>query len=119
VSGARVIELKRFFMPLEIERRWEVDSDDVIAYIVYWTPYGDECIVNRIYRDGTVCGGVADWAAFLEVTRLNPILNVFNLGSSDFEAEHYLLVDKQHNRFYIISAGMRITDILRIIGVRR
>ena len=114
----KAVELKNFLMPLSIERRWEVDDDRIVGYIVYWTPYGDECIVNRIYRDGSIWGGDSDWAAFLELEILNPILTKFNLGSSDFEPEHYLLVDKRHNKFYIIPANTRITDILKLIGVR-
>ena len=114
----KVIELKNFLMPLEIERRWEVDSDEIIAYAVHWTPWGDECIVDRVLRDGSIWGGDSDWQAFLELERLNPILTKFNLGSSDSEPEHYLLVDKQHNKFYIIPAKTRITDILKLIGVR-
>ena len=114
----KVVELNNFLMPLSIERRWEADGDEVIAYLVYWTPWGDECIVDRILRDGSIWGGDSDWQAFLELERLNPILAKFNLGSSDSEPEHYLLIDKQHNKFYIIPADTRITDILKLIGVR-
>ena len=115
----KAVELKNFLMPLSIERRWEVDSDEVVAYLVHWTPWGDECVVTRIFRDGSLWSGDSDWTAFLELVRLNPILASFNLGSSDSEPEHYLLVDKQHNKFYIIPADTRITDILKLIGVKR
>jgi len=114
----KVIELKNFIMPLSVEKAWEVDSKRVVAYLVHWTPYGDECIVNRIYRNGAILGGDADWQAFLELERLNPILMKFNLGSSDREASQYLLVDKLHNRFYIISRKTRIVDILKLLGIK-
>jgi len=115
----RIIELKRFLMPLEIERRWEVNSPRVIAYLVYWTPYGDECVVIRFYRNGMIMGGTSDWTAFFLLERLNPILTIFDLGSSDTEPEWYLLVDKIHNKFYLVPAGTKKEEILRIIGVEK
>ena len=114
----KVIELKNFFVPLGIERRWEVDNEDVAGYIVYWTPWGDECIVNRVYEDGHLEGGDADWRAFFELEKLNPILKQFDLGSSDTEASQYLLVDKRHNRFYIIPRKTRIVDVLKLLGIK-
>jgi len=107
-------EVKPFVMPLDIERRWEID-DSVLAYWVYWTPYGDECMVMRLHRNGLVEGGDSDWMAFLELERLNPVMYKHNLGSSDFEAEEVLLVDKVHNRFYFAPRDITVEQVMQIV----
>lgn len=114
----KLVELKNFFMPLEIERRLECDGDDVLAYWMHWTPWGDELIVERLYRNGMVVGGDSDWTAWLELESLNPILMKYNFGSSDKEAECVLLVDKVHSRFYVAPRNTPISQIMRLVGLK-
>ena len=111
----KVIELKNFLMPFRIERRWNVDDPSVVAYLAFWTPWGDECVVSKIYRNGIITGGDSDWQAFIELELLNPILTQYNLGSSDREPEYYLLVDKIHNKFYLVPTKMKIVDVLELV----
>ena len=111
----KIIELKNFLMPLDIERRWEVDDPTVEAYLVYWTPLGDECVVVKYYRNGVISGGVSDWQAFCELEWLNPVLTRYDLGSSESEPEYYLLVDKVFNRFYLVPAKIKIAYALKYV----
>jgi len=111
----KVVELKNFLVPFSIERRWEVDDPTVEAYLAYWTPWGDECVVVKFYRNGVISGGDSDWQAWLELTQLNPVLTEYNLGSSESEAEYYLLVDKVFNRFYLVPAKIKIAYALKYV----
>jgi len=105
-------------MPLEFERRFEVDDEQIVAYYIYWTPYGDECMVGRLYRNGFLSEGDSDWATFLELKKLNPIMEHYNLGSSDRMAEYMLFVDKIHNKFYFITRTVKISDLFKLIGLK-
>ena len=65
----------------------------------YWTPCGDEIM----YSDGRAS---ADWHwhAWLLFTRHNsiaPHIAPYNLGSSDEEATHWLLVDRETNALHV------------------
>ena len=114
----RLVRLKNFFMPLEIERRLECDGDDVLAYWMHWTPIGDELIVERLHRDGLIEGGDSDWTAWLELENLNPVLMKYNFGNSDEKADYVLLVDKVHNRFYVVPVNTPLSLIMKLVGVK-
>jgi len=114
---SKIIQIPQFIMPLEIERRFEVDDPRIVAYYVYWTPWGDECMVGCLYRDGTIIESDSDWSAFLELEKLNPIMQHYNLGSSDREAEYMLFVDKIHNKFYFVSRFTKKSDLFALIGL--
>ena len=104
-------------MPLDIERAWQID-ENVVCYWAYWTPFGDECIVMRLYKNGILSGGDSDWQAFLKLLKLNPILEDYNLGSSDCEAKHVLFVDKLTNKYYIVSSyinNLVAVDIFQLL----
>jgi hypothetical protein len=58
----------------------------------YWEPMGDECRVDDGQLDAD-----AHWEAFLSYTqhrRVKPALQGYNLGSSESEAVHWLLLDR-------------------------
>ncbi|MGA9774250.1 MAG: hypothetical protein WBV94_34800 [Blastocatellia bacterium] len=69
----------------------------------YWTPCGDEII----YTDGRVSadGHWHAWLLFIRHKAIAPHLQGYNLGSSDEEATHWLLVDRETCAMYIGEPG--------------
>ena len=68
----------------------------------FWSPLGDEAV----YHDGK-CSGDADWAAFLafvEHPTVEPPLRPFELGSSEEEAQHWLLLDREARTLSMLPA---------------
>ena len=64
-----------------------------------WTPYGDEAD----YADGRL-SGTGNWQAFLAYTRhpaISPLLKAYDLGSSDSEARHALILDRDKSEMMI------------------
>jgi hypothetical protein len=62
----------------------------------YWSPCGDEVI----HTDGRSTGTGQSWT-FLSYRRhraVSPLLDGWNLGYSDQDAEHCLLLDRERNR---------------------
>ena len=58
----------------------------------HWTPYGDEAK----YFDGRV-SGTGNWQAFLAYTQhpaVSPSLKDYDLGKSDTDAKHVLILDQ-------------------------
>jgi hypothetical protein len=58
-----------------------------------WTPYGDEAD----YSDGRL-SGTGNWQAFLAYIQhpaVSPFLKEYDLGSSDSEARHILILDRK------------------------
>ena len=77
--------------------------------VLYWTPYGDEVI----YTDGRLSAD-GHWHAWLLFTRhrtIAPHLQAYNLGSSDEEATHWLLVDRETCVLYVGTPG----EVLRVL----
>ncbi|HKQ08147.1 MAG TPA: hypothetical protein VJ464_23680 [Blastocatellia bacterium] len=75
----------------------------------YWTPYGDVVI----YSDGRLSAD-GHWHSWLLFTRHNsiaPHLEGYNLGSSDEEATHWLLVDQETCVLYAGTPG----EVLRVL----
>jgi hypothetical protein len=72
------------------ENRW-------VAF--YWDPCGDEIMWN----DGIASadGQWPAWLTFVYHPIVAPLLNQYNLGGSDEEAEHWLLLDRAKRVFYI------------------
>ena len=65
----------------------------------HWTPYGDE----TDYSDGRV-SATGNWQAFLayiQYPAISPLLNGYNLGSSDNEAHHALILDREKLAVFI------------------
>jgi hypothetical protein len=76
----------------------------------YWTPAGDEAV----YDDG-FCSGDGNWHGFLSFVdhaQLMPHLQQYNLGSSDFEAEHWLLADLENREIWVGPMG-EIAEFVR------
>ncbi len=84
-------------VPPGLERAMGYDGE--LRYVAfYWTPYGDEVV----YDDGTQSGD-GDWQVWLLYVRhpkIRPFLTQLELGSSDTEARHWLLLDCQARFFY-------------------
>jgi hypothetical protein len=59
---------------------------------MWWTPLGDELM----FSDGTITatGHYRGWLAFCAHPLTRLFLNPYELGSSEHEAEHWLLVDR-------------------------
>jgi hypothetical protein len=59
---------------------------------MWWTPLGDELML----ADGTITatGDYRGWLAFCAHPLSRLFLNAYELGSSEQEAEHWLLVDR-------------------------
>jgi hypothetical protein len=69
----------------------------------YWIPGGDELV----FDDG-LSSATGDYPAWLLWTRhpsVAPALQGFNFGSSDEEATHWLMLDRERSRFYAGSPG--------------
>ena len=69
----------------------------------YWTPCGDEII----YTDGRLSadGDWHSWLLFIRHKSIAPQLEGYNLGSSDEEATHWLLVDRETHSLYVGTRG--------------
>lgn len=69
----------------------------------YWTPCGDEIM----YSDGRASAD-GHWHAWLLFTRhkgIAPHIAPYNLGNSDEEATHWLLVDRETYALYVGTPG--------------
>jgi len=61
----------------------------------YWIPGGDEIVYDDGMTSGT--GNPWAWLAFKRHRNVAPHLEEYNLGYSDLEAEHALIVDRDHD----------------------
>lgn len=68
----------------------------------YWTPVGDELM----YSDGQISGTGDDapWLLWTRHLAVAPALLGFDIGSSDAQATHWLLLDRQEACFYLGTA---------------
>jgi hypothetical protein len=77
-----------------LPRNWEraFGYDGEARYVAfYWTPAGDEAM----YDDGQVSGD-GNWRLFLTLRHQHPELDQrYNVGDSDVEADHWLLLDRE------------------------
>jgi hypothetical protein len=65
----------------------------------HWTPAGDE----TYYSDGRI-SATGNWQAYLAYIRhpaISPLLKGYDLGSSDSEAAHALILDREHLALYV------------------
>jgi hypothetical protein len=65
----------------------------------YWTPCGDEIM----YSDGRLStdGHWHAWLLFTRHKRVAPHIAPYNLGNSDEEATHWLLIDRETYALYV------------------
>ncbi len=75
---------------------------DFVAF--YWTPHGDELV----YRDasGQICEGANwnAWLVFVHHPAIASFLSPFDLGNSEEESKHWLLLDRNARVLYIGTA---------------
>ena len=96
-------------VPPMLERALGYDGDaPLVAF--WWTPGGDEIC----YADGRIelCGG--NWSAWLDYVnhpRVVPFLAQYDLGSSEIEGEHRLLLDR-HSRTLAVADRNTVTRLL-------
>lgn len=89
-------------LPVRVPESFEkaMGYDGELKWVAfYWEPCGDEAR----YDDG-FCSADCNWHGFLAFTnhpRISPLLKSYNLGSSDFEADHWLLVDLIERELYV------------------
>jgi hypothetical protein len=66
---------------------------------LYWTPYGDEVM----FDDGRY-SGTGEWDGFLTFIRhpaIAPALRPYQLGDSDTEAKHTLVLDREARKLFV------------------
>ena len=74
-------------------------SGDARYVSFHWTPAGDEAY----YSDGH-SGGTGEWQGFLAYVHhpaVSPYLGEYDLGSSDNEAKHALILDREKLELFI------------------
>src|SRR5262245_28588093 len=76
----------------------------------YWEPCGDELI----YSDGTVSadGSWYAWLTFVHHRRIAPALTPYHFGSSEEEAVHWLLLDRE-TRTLCVGTRATVSHFLR------
>jgi hypothetical protein len=97
-------------VPPQIEAAVGLPDTPARYFAVYWSPCGDEAN----YDDGRN-SGTGNWTGYLAYTRHPAVafaLAPYNLGSSDQEAEHWLLFDRR-NRKASIGPWREVSRFLR------
>jgi hypothetical protein len=88
-----------------LPRNWEraFGYDGEARYVAfYWTPVGDEAM----YDDGQVSGD-GNWRLFLTLRHQHPELDqCYNVGDSDIEADHWLLLDRETRELGVLSKAV-------------
>jgi len=67
----------------------------------YWTPGGDEADYDDGQRAGT--GNWQGYLAFVQHPTVHPELAQYQLGSSDSDAQHRLILDRYERKLYVAS----------------
>jgi hypothetical protein len=67
----------------------------------HWTPGGDEADYDDGQRAGT--GEWQGYLAYIQHPTVHPLLTHYDLGSSDSEAKHALILDRQERKLYVAS----------------
>lgn len=97
-------------VPPQLEAAVGLTDTPARFFAIYWHPCGDEAC----YDDGR-SSGTGNWTGYLAFTR-NPAvclaLAPFDLGSSDAEPEHWLLIDRKARRAFV-GPWREVSRILR------
>src|SRR5215211_407783 len=69
---------------------------DARFVVFHWSPFGDQLV----FDDGRSSGTAQSWAflAYKRHRAVEPLLRGYDLGSSEEEATHVLLIDREANR---------------------
>ncbi len=70
----------------------------------YWARCGDELASIDSLGNGYVGANWNAWLVFVRHPAIAPFLSLFDLGSSEDEAKHWLLLDRKQRAFYIGTA---------------
>lgn len=98
-------------LPALAPEHWEqaVGYQGAARYLgLYWSIYGDEATWNDGRR--SVVG--ANWMAYLAVVDPLPFSSEeerVSLGASDWEATHWLLLDRETRRLYVLPVAPALT----------
>jgi hypothetical protein len=82
----------------------------------FWSPSGDEAL----YEDGR-CAGLGNWLAYLALVKhplVEPHLRPFDLGSSEDEAQHWLVLDREARSLSALSVEAAATLLVQQWGAR-
>jgi len=89
---------------LRLPRNWEHAfgyDGDAPHVAFYWAPAGDEAL----YDDGRASGD-GNWYLFSTLRHTHPELDQrYNLGYSDLEAEHWLLLDRETRALAVLTVA--------------
>ena len=83
-------------------------NDRYVAF--YWTPFGDEIMWDTGWS--SAAGQWAAWLIFVRHPRIAPALSPYNLGGSDQQAAHWLLLDR-HDRTLAVGLANDVHTFLR------
>jgi hypothetical protein len=86
-------------VPPQIEAAVGLPDTPARYFALYWSPCGDE-----VNFDDARSSGTGTWTGYLAYTRHPAVafaLASFNLGSSDQEAEHWLLIDRRERKAFV------------------
>lgn len=78
------------------------ENADFVAF--YWAQSGDELASHDSLGNGYVGANWNAWQVFVQHPVIEPFLSPFDLGNSDVEARHWLLLDRKQRVFYVGTA---------------
>jgi len=87
-------------VPPDLAQTLGYDGD--ARFVGFYWGAGDELWTNDGRSEGTY-GDWHAWDAFIYHRRITPVLVPYHFGSSDQDAEHYLIVDTRANDLYVAS----------------
>ena len=118
---SEVIEVMRvpLVLPNDFEERLGLDGQ-VLAYAPYWSPVGDEAIVEYLTvtdRQPLIVSHDVDFDLFFELEKLNPqLFEEFNFGSSDEEPEFAIAIVKKRRSVEAYVVGIEdLEDFFRAV----
>ncbi|HLV98698.1 MAG TPA: hypothetical protein VKT82_08485 [Ktedonobacterales bacterium] len=82
----------------------------------FWSPRGDEAM----HDDGR-CTGVGDWTAYLAFIKhptVEPHVRPFDLGSSEEEAQHWLVLDRETRTLSVLPVQQAALLLLQQWGIQ-
>ena len=90
-------------VPPQLEQATGYHGDALRYFALYWQPCGDESMYDDGRHSGTGC-----WSGYLAWVRHPAValeLARYNLGSSDCEATHRVVIDRRERKAYAAPVG--------------